>query len=236
MQWNTTESTRGNFNFGDADALVNWATSNGKLIRGRALVWQPQFPLWVSSISDKNTLTSVIQNHIATVAGRYKGKIYCWDVCNEILNVDGSLRTSVFSNTLGESFVTIAFAAAKAADSGARLYITDDNMDSNNAKTQGMIRLITRINASVKYIEGVGSTIRFRHGVGGAGGLLDALTALAATGVDVAIVDLQIYGATTADYLSVMQACLRISKPNNNYKALTSALRLSTAAATATVS
>lgn len=84
--------------------------------------------------------------------------------------------------------------------------------------------------------------------------MLDALTALAATGVDVAIVDLQIYGATTADYLSVMQACLRISKcvsitewdasglwdsgyrPNNNYKALTSALRLSTAAATATVS
>ena len=30
-------ASRGNFNFGNADQVVNWATMNGKLLRGRPL-------------------------------------------------------------------------------------------------------------------------------------------------------------------------------------------------------
>ena len=37
-----------------------------------------QLPDWVKAISDKTELTEVIENHIAEVAGHFKGKCFAW--------------------------------------------------------------------------------------------------------------------------------------------------------------
>ncbi|KAK0644159.1 glycoside hydrolase family 10 protein [Cercophora newfieldiana] len=210
MKWDQINSRKGTYSWGGADYLVNWAVENNKTIRGHTIVWHSQLAGWVSQIRSKSELTTVIQEHAKTVMGRYKGKIRGWDVINEMFNEDGSLRSSVFSNVLGEEFVSVAFKAAREADPDCVLYINDYNLDRpDHAKvTRGMVAHVTKWIAAGIPIDGIGSQGHLQSGQGQA--LANTIKVLAAVpGIkEVAVTELDIQNNNSNDYVAVTKGCL----------------------------
>jgi endo-1,4-beta-xylanase len=143
------------YNFDLADKMVAYCNANNILVNGHTLVWHSQLPGYARRIQSVDSFKTFFKDHIQTVAGRYDGKIYSWDVVNEALNEDGTMRKSVFLEKLGDDFVTDAFRLAQQAAPNTRLYYNDYNNELP-AKRAGCIALIKKIQAAGVRIDGVG--------------------------------------------------------------------------------
>ncbi|AZQ40563.1 1,4-beta-xylanase [Streptomyces cyaneochromogenes] len=214
MKWDATEPSRGNFNFGPADQIVAHATAHGQRMRGHTLVWHSQLPGWVSSITDPNTLRSVMNNHITRTMTHYKGKIYAWDVVNEAFADGGSgqLRSSVFRDVLGNGFIEEAFRTARAADPSAKLCYNDYNIENwSDAKTQGVYKMVKDFKSRGVPIDCVGLQSHFAAG-GPPASFQTTLSNFAALGVDVQITELDIAQASATAYSNAVKACVNVAR------------------------
>jgi endo-1,4-beta-xylanase len=214
MKWDTTEPSRGNFNFGPADQIVNHAMAHGQRMRGHTLVWHSQLPGWVSGIRDANTLRSVMDNHITTEMTHFKGKIYAWDVVNEAFadNGSGQHRSSVFQDVLGNGFIEEAFRTARAADPSAKLCYNDYNIENwTDAKTQGVYNMVRDFKSRGVPIDCVGFQSHFGAG-GPPSSFQTTLANFAALGVDVQITELDIAQAPPTAYANTVQACMNVAR------------------------
>jgi len=220
MKWDAVEPTQGSFAFTQGDAIVSFATSHNQKVRGHTLLWHNQIPSYLNSLS-KDNLLKALQSHIEGEAGHYKGKIYAWDVVNEIFDDNGALRSSVWKNTIGEDFVADAFKWARAADPAAKLYINDYSIEGVNAKSTALYNLVSKLRNQSVPIDGVGFQSHFIVG-SLPGDLKTNLERFTALGVEVAITELDIRTATPAaaakltqqatDYATTFKTCVSVPK------------------------
>lgn len=137
MKWEGLHSHQDAYDFTQADAIVAFALAHQIRMRGHCFVWHRATPPWVERITDKAVATKVLEDHITTVASRYRGKMHSWDVVNEAIymkdNTPGNYRDVFWYRTLGTSFMDVAFHAAHAADPKAILAYNDWGLEYDNA-------------------------------------------------------------------------------------------------------
>jgi endo-1,4-beta-xylanase len=109
--------------------------------------------------ASREQLLQRLHDHIATVVGRYKGKIKVWDVVNEALADGGTniLReTSPWYQIIGPDFIAKAFEYAHEADPDAILRYNDYSLE-NSAKRRKLITLIKSLQEQHVPVMAIGS-------------------------------------------------------------------------------
>ncbi|HEU5403085.1 MAG TPA: endo-1,4-beta-xylanase [Terriglobales bacterium] len=160
LKWALVHPQPDHYDFAPADRFVEYGLKHKMFIVGHCLVWHNQTPKWVFQDEKGNPLTrdtllKRMHDHIATVVGRYKGKINSWDVVNEALNEDGTMRQTPWLKIIGDDYIEKAFEYAHEADPKAELYYNDFSLE-NEPKRNGAIALIKRLQTEGIPIAGVG--------------------------------------------------------------------------------
>ncbi|MEV4687590.1 endo-1,4-beta-xylanase [Microbacterium sp. LWH3-1.2] len=170
MKWDAVHPAAGVYDFSSADALVAFAEANHQQVRGHTLLWHSQNPAWVRDASQTWTCDearTVLEDHIRTVVGHFKGKIYEWDVANEIFQDTwdaGGVRLRTEANPFLKAcsadpvaLLEDAFRWAHEADPDATLFLNDYNAEGINQKTDAYYGLAQRMLADGVPLGGFGA-------------------------------------------------------------------------------
>jgi endo-1,4-beta-xylanase len=211
-------SRRGAYSFDTADNMVNAAAAAGIKVHGHALLWHSQIPQWQRSMAQESreTALAAMKEYLTDVVGHFAGKIYSWDILNEVfpdgMSPTGDWKTSMRSTgdsqggnpwfvAIGSDFVYEAYLAARLADPNAVLYYNDYNTDQVGKAT--MIRDMVRdVNARYKQmypsqtrllIEGIGMQEHHNTGVS-AYAIENTINLFRPLGVKISVAELDILG------------------------------------------
>lgn len=151
-----------------------------------------------------NAVDSVMKKFITQTVTHYKGKVKAWDVVNEPLVENGTLRTDAnttvsatatdvffWSKYLGRNWALNAFKHAAAADPTAELYINEYNLESNNQKLDSLIAYVAELKTKGAKIDGIGTQMHILWNNSYAG-IDNMFKKLAATGLKVRVSELDV--------------------------------------------
>jgi len=196
LKWGSIHPRPDGYDFDPADHYVAFGEKYKMFIVGHNLVWHSQTPAWVfkddkGAPLTREALLERMHDHIRTVVGRYKGRIGGWDVVNEALNDDGTLRKSQWLNIIGDDYIAKAFQFAHEADPAAELYYNDYSLE-NEPKRNGAVELIKKLKAQGIPVTAVGLQGHDKLDWPTAQQQSDTIEAFAALGVKVCITELDV--------------------------------------------
>ncbi|HYD51248.1 MAG TPA: endo-1,4-beta-xylanase [Gemmatimonadaceae bacterium] len=226
MKFSTIRPSRAVFDYRNADLMVSFAAANGMKVRGHTLVWHQQNPGWLTSGSwTREQALAAMYEHIDSVVTHFKGKLAAWDVVNEAINDDGTMRSTLWSQRIGDDYIALAFQRAAQVEPGVPLYYNDYNIEGPGAKADAAYDLVRSLKNAGVPIHGIGFQGHFIAGqVPTRAQLAANFARFAALGLAVQITELDIrvpMPSTAAslqqqafDFATVFQACLDVPACN----------------------
>ena len=178
------------------DQFVKFGEKNNMKIIGHNLVWHSQTPAWffvdkAGKQVSREVLIERMRKHITTLVTRYKGRVHGWDVVNEALEDDGTLRKSLWYNIIGPDYIELAFKFAHEADPKAELYYNDYNL-FKPSKRDGAVEIVKTLQAKGCRIDAVGEQGHYSLGMNIFDDLEGSILAFSNLGVKVMITELDL--------------------------------------------
>lgn len=214
--------TRATFRFARPDSMLAFATANGMRMRGHTLVWGNRLPAWLTGASwTRPEAIALLDEHVATTVNHYEGRLAAWDVVNEALQDDGTLRSTFWLRAIGPTYIDQAFRTAAAADPSARLFYNDFGIETVGTKSDAALAMLGGLKARGVPVHGVGMQGHFVVGqTPSRAALVANMTRFAALGLKIQITELDIrmpvpatataLQTQAAEYAEVFRACLEV--------------------------
>ena len=194
LKWERVHPFPDRYWFTLADRFVELGEAHDMWIVGHTLIWHKQTPRWVFRDDEghpvsRDTLLARMRDHIHTVVGRYRGRVDGWDVVNEALAEDGSLRRSPWLEIIGEDYIAKAFEFAREADPDAALYYNDYSL-VNAPKRRGAVALMRGLLDAGVPVDGIGMQGHYRMDWPILEQLDSTIAAFGELGIDVMVTEL----------------------------------------------
>ena len=163
FKMSTLRPVDASLNFTAADRLVSFAQAQGMKVRAHTLIWNDNQPLWLKRLRPVD-VERLFNAHLLSTIGRYRGKIWAWDVVNEPLapwdGQAGNLRKGPYLAAMGEDYIVRAFRAARAYDKTALLVLNEAHTETadDNGKVfrESLLALLKRLKNEGTPIDAVG--------------------------------------------------------------------------------
>ena len=194
LKWEVVHPQPQAFDFSQGDQIVDFATRHGMRVRGHTLVWHRQNPKWLAEGKyTSGELAEIIEKHIKTVVGHYRGKIFAWDVVNEAFDElhPGELRSTIWHDQPGittassyeprassnpvrsklearsskqsYSYIERCFRWAHEADPQALLFYNEAEAEVMNPKSDAIYAMVRDFRQRGVPIDGVGFQMHIAH-------------------------------------------------------------------------
>ena len=189
-----------NLEYSGMSKILDFAKDNGLKVRGHSLLYAQQTPDWffnegytangakVDATTMEARMESYIRQVIEFVDTNYPGVVTAWDVVNEALDNDGTVKSDNWSDIMGDDYIATAFFYANYyAPEETKLYYNDFNMEES-AKKAAFLALAP----SFDRIDGIGMQEHISLTYPTVANIGAAVDAYKTAGLDVQITELDV--------------------------------------------